>query len=557
MPITVQEIVNLPIFNTAKVKSGIELLGERHVEWMSAIEGPVENFVRKYEFILTTGLGCENDSDLLFEFTKDVYESGASALGIAIGRYVFEIPQEIIDFAEEKEFVLIEIPWELRFTDLQREVMKEINIRQEGFMERARETQKTLIDYVIHGKDLSEIIRFVEKELNCFIVFTDNSGRVKTGSGSADELLAQWDRVAERAEIVEDDSAFRHIQQVDTENGYILKKEIAPGTIRVAQGSFIISLQDKKSLTPNVLQVLESLSAATALWISRDDAIVKTEIRLRNEFIWGLAKTRQMNLDANVHSRARLLGYNLDLPYVCMVGYSDNLESFYDSQFGQQDFGFKSIIYYIEEEVRYAASVVDKQFAFTFDDDKLIIYLQFTNEEHSTVHHFLDFLDKRLNTLMPGVTFSWGIGMSRDGMMQFYESYQKANAALDIVRKQKEPGQRISFEDTKLNRLMLHLANNQEVRDITLTTLAPLIDYEEKREMDLIDTFIAYDHQNGNVSQAARVLNMHRQSLLYRLRKIESLTDLSLDNPDDIFLLNISIKVWLAGMMDKDETSEK
>src|SRR5699024_1080671 len=136
------------------------------------------------------------------------------------------------------------------------------------------------------------------------IVFTDNSGRVKTGVGNADELLAQWNRVAERAEVVEDDSAFRHIQQVDIENGYILKKEIAPGTIRVAQGSFIISLQDKKALTPNVLQVLESLSAATALWISRDDAIVKTEIRLRNEFIWGLAKTRQMNLDANIHSRA-------------------------------------------------------------------------------------------------------------------------------------------------------------------------------------------------------------------------------------------------------------
>src|SRR5699024_3671691 len=240
MPITVQEIVNLPIFNTAKVKSGIELLGERHVEWMSAIEGPVENFVRKYEFILTTGLGCENDADLLFEFTKDVYESGASALGIAIGRYVFEIPQEIIGFAVEKEFVLIEIPWELRFTDLQREVMKEINIRQEGFMETAREIQKTLIDYVNHGKDLTEIIRFVDEELNCFIVFTDNSGRVKTGVGDADELLAQWNRVAERAEVVEEDSAFRHIQQVDIENGYILKKEIAPGTIRVAQGSFII-----------------------------------------------------------------------------------------------------------------------------------------------------------------------------------------------------------------------------------------------------------------------------------------------------------------------------
>ena len=38
-------------------------------------------------------------------------------------------------------------------------------------------------------------------------------------------------------------------------------------------------------------------------------------------------------------------------------------------------------------------------------------------------------------------------------------------------------------------------------------------------EIELIDTFIAYQNQNGNVSQAARVLNLHRQSLLYRLKK--------------------------------------
>lgn len=551
MPITVQEVVNLPIFNTVKVRSGIELLEHRHVEWMSAIEGPVENFVRKFEFVLTTGLGCESDPALLFEFTKDVYESGASALGIAMGRYVFEMPQEIIDFAEAKEFVIIELPWELRFTDLQREVMNEINKRQEGIMERARHIQRKLIDFVIQGKDLTEMIGYVERELHSTIVFTDKSGRVKSVKGTPNDVIATWKSVQENAEVIEDDLAFRHIISAPFEHGYILKKEITTGAIHVAQGHFIIILHEQDTLTGNALQVLDSLSAATALWISREDAIVKTEIRLKNEFIWGLAKTPQMNLDDNMKSRGKLLGYHLDIPYMCMVGYSDNFDSFYKEQQGDEEFGFKNIIYYIEEEVRYAASVVDKQFAFTFDDDKLIIYLQFINEEHSTMHHFLDLLEKRLHTLIPGVVFSWGIGISRNGVMQFYESYQKANSALDIGRKQKLPGQRISFDDTKLNRLLLHLASNQEVRDITLTTLAPLIEYEKKREMNLIDTFIAYDNQNGNVSQAARVLNMHRQSLLYRLRKIESLTNVSLDNPDDVFLLNISIKVWLAGMFDE------
>src|SRR5699024_9213807 len=112
------------------------------------------------------------------------------------------------------------------------------------------------------------------------------------------------------------------------------------------------------------------------------------------------------------------------------------------------------------------------------------------------------------------------------------------------------PGQRISFDDTKLNRLLLHLANNPEVCDITLNTLQPLIEYEKKREMNLIDTFIAYDNKNRNVSQAACVFNIHLQSILYPIRKIERLNNVSLDNPDDVFLLNNSIKVWLTGMFD-------
>lgn len=554
MPITVQEIVNLPIFNTAKVRTGIEILDKRDVEWMSAIEGPVENFVRKQEFVLTTGMGCENEPELLFQFVKDVYESGASALGIAIGRYIFDIPDTIIDFAEEKRFVLIELPWELRFADIQRETMKEINRRQESFSEKARQTQKMLIDFVIHGKDLSEIIKFVERELDCAIVFADSKGRAKSSGADPEKMIDLWYSFETDDEINMDESSFRHIQKVAYEDGYLLKKEITSGSRNLAQGYFIILMKNKNLLTNNALQVMESLSAATALWISREDAIVKTEIRLRNEFIWGLAKTPQMIFDDNIQSRAKLFGYNLNVPYICMVGYSENFDSFSEGQYGGQDFGFKNIIYYIEEEVRYAASVVNKTVAFTFDDDRLIIYLESKNEEHSTVHHFLDLVDKRLNALIPGVLFSWGIGMHLDGIMQFHESYKKASSALDMGRKQKGPGQRISFEDTQLNRLLLHLANNHEVRDITLATIAPLIEYEQKREMDLIDTFIAYDNQNGNVSQAARILNLHRQSLLYRLRKIESLTNLSLDNPDDVFLLNISIKVWLTGALKTTES---
>lgn len=215
---------------------------------------------------------------------------------------IFLIFPEIVDFAEQHEFVIIELPWELRFMDLQREVMNEINYRQQGFIERAREIQKFLIDLVIQGKDITEMIAYVEQELNSSIVFVDKSGRMNATVDDPQEIVNRWESKQHVAEVIEDDLAFRHIKSVWCEKGYMLHKEITSGTIHVAQGYFIVILHNQNKLTANVLQVLDSLSAATALWISREDAIVKTEIRLRNEFIWGLAKTPQkMSMKAYVH----------------------------------------------------------------------------------------------------------------------------------------------------------------------------------------------------------------------------------------------------------------
>jgi purine catabolism regulator len=46
------------------------------------------------------------------------------------------------------------------------------------------------------------------------------------------------------------------------------------------------------------------------------------------------------------------------------------------------------------------------------------------------------------------------------------------------------------------------------------------------------------------MSLTARKLNIHRQSLLYRLEKIEALTEMSLDDHQDLFLLEVSTRMY-------------
>ena len=209
---------------------------------------------------------------------------------------------------------------------------------------------------------------------------------------------------------------------------------------------------------------------------------------------------------------------------------------------------------YIREGMLYAAESIQRQLLFSYENDEVIVFLETSNSVTSdTVNQFLDLVERRFHYLLPGITFTWGIGKEKDGIWSFVNSFQKAKAALEMGRSQRVAGKRLDFDETQISRLLLSLAINEEVQDITLSTISSLVKYDNKRDMDLINTFIAFNHNNGNVSQTAREMNLHRQSLLYRLRKIEALTNLSLEDPDDLFLLNFSIRVWSTGVIKNED----
>lgn len=542
MYLTVEEALKLKIFDQARILTGIEQLTKEQFNWISIIEGPVEDFVKEKELVLTRGIEYTENPEMLIDFIREIHASGAAALGIAVGRYIYEIPQSVIEFAQETNFILIELPIEIRFADIQKKVMTLINEKQNDISIRAERIQKNLINLIIQGKNLKDLIKYIENELGWNIVFLDRESRLGELNTADKKLITLWETEYNKKERTSEDN--NQLKLIRYQNYIIFKKDVSMETGQIGESSFIMQLNKNEELTPGIFQIIESLSAATALWISREDAILKTELRLRNDFIWNLANTPDIVIDNHIKSRAKLFGYKLNIPYICLVGFPENFDDLAKSRYDSDFFGFKNSIYYIEEEVQHAAAFLKKAVVFTYSNNELIIFLE-DDDDPSSVNIFLDLVEKKLNTLMPGTIISWGIGKDSDGILQFHESYKKAVSALEIGRKQNGPGERVHYKATELNRLLMIMEKDDEIKKIIKKVLMPLISYDNQKEMNLIDTYLVYDRHNENVSQSARSLNLHRQSLLYRLSKIESLTGLCLDNANDALLLNISIKLYL------------
>jgi DNA-binding PucR family transcriptional regulator len=71
--------------------------------------------------------------------------------------------------------------------------------------------------------------------------------------------------------------------------------------------------------------------------------------------------------------------------------------------------------------------------------------------------------------------------------------------------------------------------------------LAPLVRYDREHHGDLVKTLDTYLRHGGNSTRTANALYIHRNSLRYRLARIQALTALDHDDPDTRLALQIGL----------------
>jgi DNA-binding PucR family transcriptional regulator len=84
-------------------------------------------------------------------------------------------------------------------------------------------------------------------------------------------------------------------------------------------------------------------------------------------------------------------------------------------------------------------------------------------------------------------------------------------------------------------------------------TLAPLVAYYQAHDGDLVRTLAVYFREGMNLSRAANVLFLHRNSLYYRLAHIQALTGLSLDDATHRLWLHLAVFLIQEAQPDSKE----
>ncbi len=157
------------------------------------------------------------------------------------------------------------------------------------------------------------------------------------------------------------------------------------------------------------------------------------------------------------------------------------------------------------------------------------------------VRQLADSVVERIKSQYDTANLAMGIGRPVSTLAEWRTSYQEAIAAQRIAL-QWHVSQPLYFGDLGVYRLLSLLLETAELRSFYRETLGELADERYANE-EFITTLEAFFEEHGNLSQTANKLHVHRNTLLYRMERIEQIGGFDLDNPETRLAVFLALKI--------------
>jgi hypothetical protein len=149
------------------------------------------------------------------------------------------------------------------------------------------------------------------------------------------------------------------------------------------------------------------------------------------------------------------------------------------------------------------------------------------------VHHLLDLFPSDYNV-------SVGISNSFHRIELLREALKEAQDALSTGKSIDSERRVFPFEELSISIMLRHFSEKEDISRFIHPAVIHLKQYDDEYNTKLLTTVREYIQQSGSIKKTAEALFMHRNSVIYRLRKAEEISNLSLDDPDARFSLRMS-----------------
>jgi purine catabolism regulator len=151
-------------------------------------------------------------------------------------------------------------------------------------------------------------------------------------------------------------------------------------------------------------------------------------------------------------------------------------------------------------------------------------------------------LSQEIQRQYPQNKVAIGLGQPAREIGLWRSSYRDAVQALELaIRLHTDTP--LYIGDLGVYQLILSLNDREKLLAFTERTLGTLIEYDMRQHADLIKTLEAFFACHGNLSQTAEMLIVHRNTLLYRMNRINEIAQIDLNRPETRLALHLALTI--------------
>ncbi|MDA2626842.1 PucR family transcriptional regulator ligand-binding domain-containing protein [Bacillus cereus] len=530
------DIMKIPIFDQAKLIAGHKGV-EQEVYTVNMMDAPdIIHFLKRNELLVTSAYHFKDDMYALRELIVQMKKQGCTALGIKTKRFLQEIPEEIISLADEIYFPIIELPFDIGLGDLVNQTLSYILDMRTNELHQAMQIHQQFSNHIISGKGINMILENLSSLIQLPVVLLDYHLRP----------------------ISEHNNTKASIQNL--KKFFINGRKLPLSTIEIVTFSLLTKTRDTVSIFPiytqnnqysylvidgfisplnrSMVLAVEQAANVLAFELIKEHSLRQYSRRIQDEFFTNVINSVFSTQD-EIINLGKEFNLSFDQKYICIIGKIDIKEFTMSFMEYQEE---KDLIYdLIEEELNsYTANV-----HLFIKDDMYVLLVNcdgiWRQTEKERMISLLKNIQVKIYTYFQK-SISFGIANSSEQLLHISHSFKEATDAFYYgeISGSKEF---IEIYQAKEISAILRMIPQEQLKKFYESTLHSLANENEKDHAVLLHTLSVYLETHCAISETAKRLFLHRNTVIYRLEKCEEILGRNIKDPNETLQLRIAFRI--------------
>ncbi|WP_026695749.1 PucR family transcriptional regulator [Peribacillus kribbensis] len=503
---------------------------ERDVKSVNMMDAPdIIHYLKEDEFLVTTAYHLKDDPHSLLDLIREMHIQGCSALGIKTKRFIDQIPEEVIELANELSFPVIELPLHLSLGDIVNQTFRAILDRRAAELSFALETHKQFTNIVMQGKGLPLLLRDLSRMIQRPVQIVDQYFRSMYRSGPAQDFPCLKDRMS-KFPFGKRPVSLSFLTDRQTYTFF-------PVYISERKTGFLMIAGEVLKSDPFTLLTIEQAANVISFSLIKEHALQQHGRSMRNDFFLQFLEG-SFSSQEEIAGRAKEFSLANDRGYLCAVGKLDeyDLHTSYSELPGKME----DIYGFIEEETAGA----DSNLHFFMRSGCCILLFEageYVTDPFDKVKSKLVQLQTKVSQYF-AATISFGLSNWCDTFLQVRNAYKEAEDALCQGKLVKKKEYIHTYHSKDIMGLMRRLTR-EDLENYYSCALRGFADPAGQEEQSLLETLFVYVETHCQISETAKKLFVHRNTVVYRIEKCEEILGRSLRDPETTIQIRMAFRV--------------